>query len=500
MTRFSKRGFLSLVIIAALGIIIGFTLSSISKSFHRSLEANPSEAGVAPSEWNDAFTKVYEEIGPSVVNISAVRIEKYSRGDLFGFRFRDPSGKDPFEEFFKPFFPEKEYERRVPSLGSGFVVREDGYILTNYHVVGRAEDKKVKVTMKIKGKERELEGEVVGRDPHTDLALVKVKAKGLPAAKLGDSQKLRIGEWVIAMGNPFGFEYTVTQGIISAKGRYMRIGNTEYRDLLQTDAAINPGNSGGPLVNLRGEVIGINTAMYTSVGGYMGIGFAIPVNKAKDILESLIEEGKVVRGFLGVSIQELTPELAETFGVEEEAGVLVAGIMEGGAAEKAGLQRGDVIKEINGKRAKNPEELKRLVSKAKPGTKVKVLVAREGKDEVFEVKLGEMPEEGALPKKEEAKAWLGLTVQNLTPDLARRLGLGEESGVVVAKVEVGSPGAEAGIQMGDLIKEINSRKIKNIEDYNTAIGKVKPGASVRLYLRRGRYASLYVVLKTEKEK
>jgi serine protease Do len=498
MAKSLKRGFLSLVIIAVLGTLAGFWLSNISRSFHRSLEANPSEAKIISSPWENVFIKVYEKVGPSVVNISAVRVVKY-RDDFFSFRFRSPFGKDPFEEFFKPFSPER--KRKERSLGSGFVVREDGYILTNYHVVKRAEGKKVKVTMKIKGKEKNLEGEVVGSDPLTDLALVKVKAKDLPALKLGDSNKLKIGEWVVAIGNPFGLEYTMTKGIISAKGRDMYIENREYRDLLQTDAAINPGNSGGPLVNLRGEVIGINAAIASPIGSFVGVGFAVPANKARDILESLIEEGRVVRGYLGVAIQLLTPELARTFGVEEEAGVLIAGVMEKGAAEKAGLKKGDIVKEFEGERVKTPKELQRLVSRVKPGRKVKVLVIREGKEKVFEMKLGKMPEEGVVPEEEKAEAWLGLTVQSLTPDLAEHLGLErEESGVVVTGVELGSPAEEAGIQRRDVIKEINRKKIKDIGDYNEAIEKVKAGGNVLLYLRRGKHTSIYVVLKTEEEK
>lgn len=497
MSKFFKRGgFLTFVIVAALGISIGFWTANVSKS----LQVKSSEATekVVSQKWEEAIIKVAEEVGPAVVNISAVRVVRY-RDDFS--EFKSPFFNDDFfDEFFKHFVPpQKEYKER--SLGSGFVVREDGYILTNYHVVGKAEGKKVKVSMRIKGKEKKFAGKLVGVDPRTDLALVKIKAKSLPVVKLGASDKLKVGERVVAIGNPFGFDHTVTDGIISAKGRNLEIKNMQYQDLLQTNAAINPGNSGGPLINLKGEVIGINTAIASPVRGFMGIGFAIPINRAKDVLQSLIEEGKVVRGYLGIIIQELTSELAQEFNVEEEAGVLIAQVMEGGAAEEAGLKEGDIIKAINGKSVKTPQALQQIIGRIKPSTKVNLLIIREGKEEIVEVKLGEMPEEGESPLKEERKDWLGLSIQTLTPELAERLSLDRnETGVVVLKVEAESPAEEAGIQRGDVIKEINHKEIKNTNDYDKTIKEVKAGENMLLYLRRGKYSSLYIVLKAEKEK
>jgi serine protease Do len=351
----------------------------------------------------------------------------------------------------------------------------EGYILTNNHVVENADQIKVKL---VDGKE--YEGKVVGRDPKTDLALVKIEGvSDLHPLPLGNSEDLKVGSWVVAIGSPFGLEQTMTAGIVSAKGRV--IGSGPYDNFIQTDASINPGNSGGPLINMRGEVIGINTAIIASG---QGIGFAIPINTAKEIVPQLQEKGHVTRGWLGVSIQEVTPALAKSFDLKEKKGALVAQVVSGSPAEKAGIEQGDVIVEFDGKEVTDSKDLPRIVASTPIGKAVTIKLLRNGKAFDRRVKVGEMEEKVEVAKAPSHKS-LGITVQNLTPEIAKGLGLKRETGVVVTRVEPGSPAANGGIQNGDVIREVNRSPIKDVEDFVQMVEKAKGQGNVLLLIQRG---------------
>lgn len=437
-----------------------------------------------------SLSDLVEKVKHSVVNISTTKVIKDH--PLQPFLSPDSPFRDFFgDEFLKRFFgdlPQREF--KTHSLGSGFIISSDGYILTNNHVVEKADEIRIKLD---NGKE--YEAKVVGRDPKTDLALIKVNPdKDFPEpAVLGDSDELRVGDWVIAVGNPFGLGHTVTAGIISAKGRV--IGAGPYDDFLQTDAAINPGNSGGPLFNLKGEVVGINTAI---VARGQGIGFAIPVNMAKELLPQL-KKGKIIRGWLGVMIQDMTPELAKSFGLDKPKGALVADVLEGGPADKAGIKRGDVVVGFDGKEIPDARTLSRLVAATAPDSEVEVVVLRDGKEKSIRVKVGTMPEEGVTEAESEGEAaekaqqW-GLTVQNLTPEIAERFGWSrDETGVIVTEVAPGSPAWEAKVAEGDLIKEVNRKKVNNVRDFKLAMSKAKETESLLLLIKRGEH-TLYIAL------
>lgn len=445
-----------------------------------------SEAGVSPRgavAGLPSLADLVDELKKTVVNIQVVK--KIQTGP-FPY-FKSPFGeRDPFREFFERFFGDqlpKEFEQK--GLGSGVIISRDGYILTNNHVVEGADEIIVKLSEK-----EQYRGKVVGADPTTDLALLKVEAeKDLPAAVLGDSDKLRVGEWVIAIGNPFGLEHTVTAGIVSAKGRV--IGSGPYDDFIQTDASINPGNSGGPLFNLQGEVVGINTAI---VASGQGIGFAIPINMAKEELVQLKEKGRVTRGWLGVQIQQWEPGMAEKFGLEEERGVLVGAVIPGEPADKAGIQKGDVILEVEGHKIKDTKDLLNTVARLQPGRKVKVVVWRDGREKVFVVELGERPAEGEVsletrPGKEDK---IGLTVQDVTEEIADRLGLERPEGVLISSVKPGSPAAKAGLQRGDVIHEIEHQAVKSVRDYGRILSKTGKD-SVLMWIQRGKSRKYIVV-------
>ncbi len=446
-----------------------------------------------------AFVKVAKEVNPSVVNVSTkstVKSPRRSTQDDLWYRspFRDFFG----DEFFRRFFEEPQ-ERTRRSLGSGVIVSENGHILTNNHVVAGADE--ITVTL---SDEREFDAKLVGTDKDTDVAVIKIDAKNLPVVRLGDSDKLQVGEWVLAIGNPFRLSHTVTAGIVSATGR-ANVNLATYEDFIQTDAAINPGNSGGPLVNIRGEVIGVNTAIATAGGmpGNVGVGFAIPINMALNVMNQLIDKGQVVRGWLGVQLQDVTKDLAEKYGLKEPKGVIIS--LTGGPARKAGLEPGDLIIEFNGKPVTDGVHLKNLVAAVKPDEKVKVKVIRNGKEKEFEVKLGERTDEALaeltgeeiVPAKEEE--WLGITVQELTDELAQRLEYEGQKGVLVSDVDPAGPAAkvEDPPQRGDLIQEIEKQEIKNIDDYRKAINAVKDQKSVLIRLRRSSGRVWFTVVKRE---
>lgn len=360
------------------------------------------------------------------------------------------------------------------------IVRKDGHILTNNHVVGDADE--VNVTLADK---RQLPAKVVGTDQLTDLAVLKIDVEGLTAAQLGNSSTTEVGEWVIAIGSPFGLDQTVTCGIISATGR-AHMGLTEYEDFLQTDAAINPGNSGGPLVNLRGEVIGINTAIASRSGSYMGVGFSIPSDQARSVLESILKDGHVTRGWLGAAIQDLTPELAKSFDSESHSGVLIDDVVPKSPADAVGLKAGDIVARFAGKVISSASQLRNAVAALPPGTKADIEIIRDGKPLRLSITLGVLDENHriqAAPSKSNSTNALGLTVQNLTPDLATQFGIDDEKGVVVTDVEPGSLAAQAGIQSGDLILAIGRQSIETLKDFSIASRSVDLESGVRMQIK-----------------
>jgi serine protease Do len=448
------------------------------------------ETGVQPYPNAPAsFTELVKRVGPEVVNISTTKVIK--RGPMPRTFGNEGPWRDFFgDDFFERFFGQMPRERKQRSLGSGVIIDpQKGYILTNNHVIAGADE----ITVRLDDG-KEYNAEVVGRDPKTDLALIRTKValdvEG--GAPLGDSNKAEIGEWVMAIGNPFGLERTVTVGILSAKGRV--IGAGPYDDFLQTDAAINPGNSGGPLFNMKGEVIGINTAI---VASGQGIGFAIPINMAKELLPQL-EKGKVTRGWLGVSIQEVTDDIAKSFKLKDAKGALVAEVMEDTPAQRGGLERGDIIISFDGKEVETPNELQRIVASTSPDKGVKVKVIREGKVKTLTVKVGTMP--GEIPETEQAvTSDLGLTVQTLTPDLAEQFNWSrDEKGVLITGVDPGGAGAEVGLRRGDLIKEIDRQNVETTEDYSRILEKAKKGESVLFLIKRGT-RTFYITLTPESE-
>jgi len=432
-------------------------------------------AAVLAANWVE-LTRVLK---PAVVNISSRRLEE--RVEM----------QNPFGNL-SPFGDDERGPRRprhtVRSMGSGFIINPAGYIVTNNHVVEGATDIRVKID-----DGREMAGTVVGRDPKTDLALLKVEATGLPVIPLGDSTQLQVGEPVMAIGNPFGLERTVTTGIVSATGRV--IGQGPYDDFIQTDASINPGNSGGPLINGRGQAVGINAAIFSQSGGSVGIGFAIPVNQAKSVVTQLVASGKVTRGWLGVTIQPLTAELAKGFNVTEGTGALVAGVQDGSPAARAGVKAGDIITHYDGQKVATSADLPKLVAATAVGRQVPVTVVREGKKVALNVTVAQMDEPGqpVMAQAEEAKGPLGLTVETVTPSIAKELKLSEPRGVIVRGVRSGSPAENAGIRAGDVITEVDRQAVADAAQMKRALEKHPKGAPVVVMVRRDG-TSLYVAL------
>ena len=441
-----------------------------------------------------SLAPLVEKVAPAVVNIRIVKTIKSGGG------LRMPSGGEgqqmppDIHEFFKRFFPgpqgemapQRKFKQRA--LGTGVLLDKEGYVLTNNHVVAGADE----ITVVLKSG-KELKAEIKGRDPKTDLALIKVKSDGdLPHLPLGDSDKLRVGDWVMAVGNPFGLEHTVTAGIVSAKGRV--IGAGPYDNFIQTDASINPGNSGGPLLNMDGEVVGINTAI---VAHGQGIGFAIPINLAKKVMKQLREKGRVIRAWLGVYIQPVNRELAEKFGLKDSHGALVADVVKDGPADKAGLERGDVIIEFDGRTVKDSHTLPRMVAEMPVGDDVKVKVIRKGRPRTIKVELGELKDKGTLKAAAEAPGEnkLGLGLQELTPDLAKQLGVKAGDGLVISKIVQGSPADEAGLRRGDVVLEAAQEKVTSVDKFNKIASKVKEGEGLLLLIQR-RQGTLFVVVKT----
>jgi serine protease Do len=438
-----------------------------------------------------SFAELVKKASPAVVNISFERTFSMP----WGGKRVNPFGGWPFHDFFERYFGEMPREFKNKGLGSGFIINPDGHIITNNHVIEKAD----KIVVKLKDDDREYVAKIKGRDPKTDVALIKIDVgKALPVLPLGDSDRMEVGDWVVAIGNPLGLSHTVTKGIISFKGRkeIQPGGRGGYYDFIQTDAPINPGNSGGPLLNIQGEVIGVNDAI---AGDAQNIGFAIPINMVKTIIPSLAEHGKVVRSGLGVGIQPVTDELADSFGLKKTEGALVSDVIPDGPADKAGLKSGDVILEFNGKRIANVDELRWLASNAGVGKNATVKVFRDGREKEFKVKLGELPEAtaktgtgGAQGKSE----GIGITVRPVPPEVASDLRLKPDKGVLVTSIDDDSRAGAAGLQPGDVILKINDRETNSPGEFTAALGAVKKGAIVRMLLRRGE-GNIFLAFKKE---
>ncbi|GBD99873.1 putative periplasmic serine endoprotease DegP-like precursor [bacterium BMS3Abin07] len=482
-----SRTKLNIFLFILIGLVIGLTMSSsfgIQEKTAAEQKAVSTESADFLNKLNVALSEISDMVEPAVVNISTEKTVRINNNPFDGF-FNDPFFRRFFGNRGKAFRGPHEYKSRA--LGSGVIISDDGYILTNNHVVKDAD--KIKVLLFDK---REFDGKVIGTDPKTDVAVIRIKARNLPVLKLGNSDKLKAGSLVIAVGNPYGLSHTVTMGIVSAVGR-ANVGIADYEDFIQTDAAINPGNSGGAMVNTRGELVGINTAIFSTTGGYQGIGFAIPSNMAKNVMESLIRHGKVVRGWLGVTIQDLTPELAKHFDIKAKKGVLVSDVVEKSPAEKAGMKRGDLIVAYDGKKVKNTFGFRNMVAETPPGNSVDISVMRDGKETVLNVKIGELPEKLMSSASGEGPALKGITVRDLTPDIRERLGISEKvNGVVVSGVAPDSD-AYGKLMSGDIIREINRKTINNIGDYRKSLTESSGQKDILLLVyRKGAYIYLTI--------
>jgi serine protease Do len=466
---------------------VGLSKATVQPQVDSSSSAEAQKAAPTKQMMGDisqAFEQAAQKVSPSVVAITAEQsVEVQSP-----FGMPDDSLKDFFgEDFFKRFFGQvpQEQRRTVRSLGSGVIVSSDGTILTNNHVVENADKLFVVI-----GDHTNYPAKVIGTDPQTDVAVIRIDAKNLPAAALGNSDDIKVGQWVIAIGNPFQLMHTVTAGIISAKGR-SSVGLADYEDFFQTDASINPGNSGGALADLNGNVIGINTAIASPSGGNIGIGFAIPINMARQVMDSLISKGEVVRGYMALVPQDIDENLARALNLKSTEGVLVGDVTAGGPADKGGIKRGDVITSFDGKKVKDSTELRMMIAETAPQTKVKVGLLRQGREMEVDVTLAERPRQRQEPTRApeapegQTSEKLGLTVQDLTPDIAKQLGYEKEKGVLVADVASGSPAEDAGLQRGDLIKEVNREPVENVREFERAIRKFKSGDVAALLIQRG---------------
>ncbi len=438
------------------------------------------------------FAEIVKAAMPAVVFVQVEKTIEQKPMSPFGGEVPFGLFNDPFfKHFFGPQFgpgPRAPRKYREMGQGSGFIISKDGYILTNNHVVGNADVIKVKLA-----DGRRFKAKVIGTDPQSDVAVIKINADNLPVLPMGDSDKMEVGEWVIAIGNPFGLTQTVTVGVVSAKGR-SRLGINDYEDFIQTDAAINPGNSGGPLINIHGEAIGMNTAIFSRSGGSMGIGFAIPINMARAVKDQLIKHGKVIRGWLGVVIQQMNEDLAKSFGLKTTEGVLISEVSEGSPADKAGLKSGDIILSLNGHKVNDVGELRNKIALTPPGTKVRFEILREGKRRTITVTIGEQPAGRAFGMaKHEILKQLGLVVQDLNAQLAEQFGYKEGQGVLIAEVEPESPAASAGMRPGELIEEVNRVRVHNMKEFLKALAISRRTKRVLFRIRDGEF-SRYVAI------
>jgi len=457
-----------------MGLGVGVDISHGGLLFDNPPAQEPKPMTIAQGLPN--FVALAKKLKPGVVNISTTQTaNQLDAPNAFGQsdRFGAPS-------------PREQLKQR--SLGSGFIIEPDGLILTNFHVVDNAE----KITVRLLDG-RELAGRVVGKDQKTDIALVKISARDLPVAPLGDSDRLEVGEWVMAIGNPFGLDNTVTSGIVSAKDR--QIGAGPYDHFIQTDASINPGNSGGPLVNLEGEVVGIDTAIFSQSGGNIGIGFAIPINLVKDLLPQLKNGGKIARGWLGVSIQGMTPDLAASLGLDKAKGALVSSVVHDGPAERAGIKAGDVVLEYAGKEINHANDLPFLVASTPAGKTVSLSVFRDKRATTLAAAIGQLKEEEVVASNTE-KGDLGLTVEEINPEITESLGLSRGHGVVITDVEPDSLGDEAGFQPGDIVREINRQPVRDLSDYRKIMASTAQSKSI-LFLVQREDNTIFLALRKE---
>lgn len=460
-------------------LLIGFLLGGIT--YYLLSKTTSSYMSFAPrvpkqmEETSRAFSEIVRAVSPAVVNISSTKVIK-----------KQPTPFDEFFDFLYPFPDGRGKRWKEQSLGSGVIVSPDGYIVTNNHVVEQADEIKVILIDK-----KSFKAKVVGSDPKTDIAIIKIDAKGLPVLPWGDSERLQVGEFVLAIGNPFGLSHTVTMGIISAVGR-ADVGITDYENFIQTDAAINPGNSGGPLVNIKGELIGINTAIFSKTGGYQGIGFTVPSNMVRIVMDQLIKQGKVTRGWLGITIQELTPEIAQKFGLKQSEGALVSDVAKGSPAHRAGMARGDIILEFNGKKVRDVATLRNMVAQSKVGSQVEIKVLRRDREITLKANIMELPTEmgDVVPSSSNSmdmsdSALSGITVMDINAAIAKQLGIDrDEKGVVIVKVEHGSSAEDAGLRKGDVVQEIDRQRINGLNDFNKATSKMRTEDTVLLFVNR----------------
>lgn len=434
------------------------------------------------------FAKVAKNVSPAVVGISAEKLV-----EVRGWMFEGVPDSDQFERFFGERDDTYQRKQRQTAQGSGFVITSDGYILTNDHVVGKAD----KLTVKMNDA-RLLIAEVIGSDPDTDVALIKVEAEGLKTLELADSDKIEVGEWVLAVGSPFGLSHTVTAGIVSAKGR-SGVGIAAYEDFIQTDAAINFGNSGGPLVNLQAKVVGINTAIISPSGANLGIGLAIPSNMVKYVYRQLRETGKVVRGYIGVIVQDLTPELAKSFGLKGKQGVLIPDVLDDSPAHKGGLKTGDIVISLNDAAVANAAELRNRIAMIKPGSIADFSVLRNGEQQILKIEIGKRAQKPAQAMEDEAEdirdipKKFGIEVQTLTEDIARRFGYEGDQGVVITRVMPASEAESKGLMPGMLIKEVNRKPVKNAVDFALTLKKAAEQDVVVLLVNTGEYNQFIVL-------
>jgi serine protease Do len=472
ITSTHRRGFMKtksrnvLILVLALGLLVpaGWGLATAQKEDVPMVPAN--------------FSQLAEKAKPGVVNIRTERTIK-GGGKVFRHFFGDPFGgrRNPFEKFFGPFSDEPQRDFKQRSLGSGFIIDKEGFIVTNNHVVAEADEIKVKLS-----DDKEFDATVVGRDPKTDLALIKIEgANGLEPLPVGDSENLQVGTWVVAIGSPFGLEQTVTAGIVSAKGRF--IGAGPYDDFIQTDASINPGNSGGPLLDMQGRVVGINTAI---VASGQGIGFAIPINLAENIIAQLKDKGEVSRGWLGVGIQDITPELAEYYGMESQQGVLITQVFKDDPADKAGLKSNDIIISVDGNEISTARELSGIIANIPVRQKTRLKILRGGKEMTVTATLANQPKDlDRASVQEQTSGTLGLQVAELSPERAKQFGLdADESGALVVDVESDSRAGKADIQVGDLIKGINRQKVDGLDDYRKIMDRVDQDKEIMMLIQR----------------
>ncbi|WP_455378839.1 DegQ family serine endoprotease [Petrachloros mirabilis] len=501
----SHRSWLAAAVLLTAGIVIGFVVAS-DLGWLPTGTAGPEPApngfvrpvATAPqlplSEGGKNFVEIAKMVKPAVVNIAATRTGKSGEGPMAS-PFDDPFFRRFFgDEFFKREQPNR--ERKERGQGSGVIVDSNGLILTNNHVVNKADDIRVFLSDK-----REFKGKLIGTDAKTDIAVVRIEATGLPTIPFADSDQLEVGEFVLAVGSPFGLTQSVTMGIVSAVGR-ASMGIAEYEDFIQTDAAINPGNSGGALVNVQGQLVGVNTAIFSQSGGNMGIGFAVPSNMARSIMDQLVKTGKVVRGWLGVAIQDLTPELAAQFGIPNTKGVLVSDVMDDSPAKKTGFERADVITEYDGKPMDSPMHLRNAVAATPIGRKVSIQVIRDKKPRTIDVTIVEQPKsfgQVGLEENGESTAPTGvlsdLDVRELNEELASRYGLkSTDRGVLVVRVKPGSTAEEMGVREGDIILEVNRKPVSSLKSYERAVASLDKDKSVLLLLKR-KGQTIYLTLR-----